>query len=69
MTTVTEFIAYLQTLPGETTIDVLEDDCSGYGRYVSWIDLDLPEDSYYSESLEFYRGTDTYGPSLRIGKK
>ena len=71
MTTVAEFIAYLQTLPGETTIDVLEEDSSGYSTFVSWTDLTLPTDPSYgcADTLYFSAGSDKYGPSLELGKR
>lgn len=71
MTTVTEFIAYLQTLPGETTITVLEEESSGYSTYVSWTDLTLPSDPSYrwTDTVDFSAGSDKYGPSLEIGKR
>lgn len=71
MATVTEFIAYLQTLPGETTIEVLEEDCTGYSTFVSWTDLTLPSDPSYgcADTLYFSAGSDKYGPSLEIGKR
>jgi hypothetical protein len=71
MTTVSEFIAYLQTLPPETTVEVLEEDCSGYSNYVFWTDLTLPSDPSYgcADTLYFSAGSDKYGPSLEIGKR
>ena len=73
MTTVSELITYLQTLPPETTVDVLYEDSSGYSSYCNWVDLELPteeiEEFYVqvTDSMEFYSGTDKIGPFLRLG--
>lgn len=71
MTTVAELIAYLQTLPPETTVDVLEEESSGYSTFVSWTDLTLPTEHSYgsSDTLEFSRAIGGYGPTLSFGKR
>ena len=74
MTTVAELITYLQTLPPETTVDVLNEDSSGYSSYCTWVDLELPteeiEEFYVqvTDSMEFYSGTDNGVPFLRLGR-
>ena len=73
MTTVAEFITYLQTLPPETVVDVLSEDSSGYSSYTYWVDLELPTEEIFGSyqetvSMEFYSGTDNVGPRLRLGK-
>jgi len=45
MTTALELSTYLQTLPPDTTIEVLSVDSSGYSVYTSWIDLEFNIDS------------------------
>jgi hypothetical protein len=71
MTTVTELITYLQTLPPEATVDVLSEDSSGYSSYCSWVDLELPSGSCFTyegtDSMEFYSGTGKILPFLRLG--
>ena len=70
MTTVAEFITYLQTLPPETIVDVLTEDSSGYSSYCTWVDLELPTEHFHesSDSLDFFSGTDKIGPFLRLGR-
>lgn len=41
MTTAAQLIKYLQTLPPETIIEVLEEHTCGYESYVEFTDLDL----------------------------
>jgi ABC-type molybdate transport system permease subunit len=71
MTTVTELIAYLQTLPPETTVDVLEEISAGYSTFVSWADLTLPTEHSYdcSDTLDFSKAIGEYGPTLSFGKR
>lgn len=70
MTTVSELIAYLQTLPPETTVDVLEEDCTGYSTFVTWTDLTLPSEfPDFSDTLEFSKASGVYGPTLSFGKR
>jgi hypothetical protein len=69
MSTVTELITYLQTLPPETTVDVLNEDSSGYSSYCHWVDLELPTEHFHesSDSLDFFSGSGKIGPFLRLG--
>jgi len=69
MTTVSELITYLQTLPPETTVDVLSEDSSGYSSYCHWVDLELPTEHSYesSDSMDFFSGAGNVGPFLRLG--
>lgn len=74
MTTVTELITYLKTLPPETTVEVLSEDSSGYSSYTYWVDLELPTEEIFgsyqgTDSMEFYSGTDKIGPFLRLGSE
>ncbi len=53
MTTVADFIAYLQTLPANTPVKVLEETTIGYTTTTKWVDLDisnpdLSSTSYYN---------------------
>jgi hypothetical protein len=70
MTTVTELIIYLQTLPPETTVDVLENESYGYSTLITWTGLKLPT-TYpdFSDTLEFSKAAGGYGPTLSFGKK
>lgn len=73
MTTVSELITYLQTLPPETTVDVLSlvEDSSGYSSYCTWVDLELPKGSCFTyqgtDSMEFFSGLGEILPFLRLG--
>lgn len=69
MTTVAEFITYLQTLPPEITVEVLAKQSSGqrYLCYTHWIDLELPtkDSPKCSESMEYFSSSDI--GFLRLG--
>ena len=71
MTTVAELITYLQTLPPETTVDVISEDTSGYSSYCHWVDLELPSESSFTyegtDSMDFFSGSGKIGPFLRLG--
>ena len=71
MTTVVELITYLQTLPPETTVDVIYEDTSGYSSYCRWVDLELPSESSFTyegtNSMDFFSGSGKIGPFLRLG--
>ena len=70
MTTVTELIAYLQTLPPETTVEVLEEVSVEYSTFVSWEPLTLPSEFLdFSDTLEFSKASGKYGPTLSFGKR
>ena len=70
MTTVTELIAYLQTLPPETTVEVLEEESVHYSTFVSWTDLTLPSEfPDFSDTLEFSKASGGYGSTLSLGKR
>ena len=54
MTTAASLITYLQTLPPETPIKVLEEITVGYNTTTKWVDLnitnpDLSDTAYYNE--------------------
>jgi len=68
MTTVSEFITYLQTLPPEITVEVLAEESSGYSSYTYWIDLELPTKNSpkCSESMEYFSSSDI--GFIRLGK-
>ena len=68
MTTVAELIAYLQTLPPETTVDVLAEETAGYSSYSHWIDLELPDEYGCGKSMEFYDCISLGKPFLRMGR-
>lgn len=69
MTTVAEFIAYLQTLPPETVVRVAENVEDGYASYVTFNDLKLPTEfsPTCSDNLEFY--ADIITPELELGSR
>jgi hypothetical protein len=69
MTTVSELITYLQTLPPETAVHVLTEESSGYSSYCHWVNLELPTENSYesSNSMEFFSGSGKIGPFLRLG--
>ena len=70
MTTVTQLIEYLQTLPGETVVKVAENvDQGNYASYVSMRDLQLPTEfcRHLSDNLEFYADEET--PELELGSR
>ena len=69
MTTVAEFIAYLQTLPPKTVVRVAENIEDGYASYVTFNDLKLPTEfrSTNSDNLEFF--TDEKTPELQLGSR
>ena len=69
MTTVAEFIAYLQTLPAETVVTVAENVDTGYASYVTFNDLKLPTEfrPTNSDNLEFF--TDEKTPELQLGSR
>lgn len=69
MTTVAEFIAYLQTLPTETVVTVAENVDTGYASYVTFNDLKLPTEfrPTNSDNLEFF--TDEKTPELQLGSR
>lgn len=69
MTTVAEFIAYLQTLPPETVVSVAENVENGYASYVTFNDLKLPMEfrSTNSDNLEFF--ADERTPELQLGSR
>lgn len=56
MTTAADLIAYLQTLPPETIIEVLEEHTCGYESYVEFADLNL-ESSEYHDFIDFRNAT------------
>ena len=64
MTTVAEFITYLQTLPPETVVRVAENIEDGYASYVTFNGLNLPTNSY---NLEFFADEKT--PELQLGSR
>jgi hypothetical protein len=47
MTTASQLIAYLQTLPPETIVEVLEEHTRGYESYVEFTDLNLETGDYH----------------------
>ena len=49
MTTAAELIKYLETLPPETSIQVLKQNSIGYETWTTWVDLDFPQHAYFSE--------------------
>ena len=69
MTTVAEFIAYLQTLPPETVVSVAENVENGYASYVTFNDLKLPTEFRLtnSDNLEFFADEKT--PELQLGSR
>ena len=69
MTTVAEFIVYLQTLPAETVVSVAENVDTGYASYVTFNDLKLPTEfrPTNSDNLEFF--TDEKTPELQLGSR
>ena len=69
MTTVAEFITYLQTLPPETIVRVAEEGGNGYSSYVTFNDLKLPTEfrPTNSDNLEFYADEKT--PELELGSR
>jgi len=60
MTTVAEFITYLETLPSETTVEVLQEYTGSYYTSTCYVDLDLGK---YSENC------DLLGTTLHLGDK
>lgn len=71
MTTVAEFITYLQTLPPETVVRVAENISDGYASYVTFNDLKLPTEfsPTCSDNLEFYDCADIITPELELGSR
>ena len=69
MTTVADFIAYLQTLPPETVVSVAENVENGYASYVTFNDLKLPTEfrPTNSDNLEFF--ADERTPELQLGSR
>jgi hypothetical protein len=69
MTTVAEFIAYLQTLSPETVVSVAENVENGYASYVTFNDLKLPTEfrPTNSDNLEFFADEKT--PELQLGSR
>lgn len=69
MTTVAEFITYLQTLPPETVVSVAENIENGYASYVTFNDLKLPTEfrPTNSDNLEFF--SDEKTPELQLGSR
>ena len=69
MTTVAEFIAYLQTLPADTVVTVAENVEDGYASYVTFNDLKLPTEfrPTNSDNLEFF--ADERTPELQLGSR
>jgi hypothetical protein len=52
MTTAAELIAYLQTLPPATQIQVLREVTHGYSCYAEWCDLDLKQHADFIDVVE-----------------
>lgn len=72
MTTVTEFIAYLQTLPPETVVKVAENvDCGYSGSYVTFNDLQLPTkfSPTCSDNLDFFTWEWDNTPEIQLGSR
>ena len=70
MTTVSELITYLQTLPPETIVEVLEEESVEYSTLVTWTDLTLPSEfPDFSDTLDFSKAFGVYGPTLSLGKR
>lgn len=67
MTTVSELITYIQTLPPETIVEVLEEESVEYSTLVTWTDLTLP--SEFPDTLDFSKASGEYGPTLSLGKR
>ena len=69
MTTVAEFIAYLETLPANTVVSVAENVENGYASYVTFNDLKLPTEfrPTNSDNLEFFADEKT--PELQLGSR
>jgi hypothetical protein len=72
MTTVAEFIAYLETLPPETVVTVAENVDNGYsGNYVTFKDLQLPTEfsRTCSDNLDFFNWVDKVTPEIQLGSR
>ena len=71
MTTVAEFITYLQTLPPETVVKVAENVECGYSSYVTFNDLQLPTESFQtcSDNLEFFTWEWDNTTELQLGSR
>jgi len=52
MTTVSQFIEYLKTLPPDMTVKVMEEEMGNWGVSVGWIDLVLPDENGYSPTID-----------------
>jgi hypothetical protein len=60
MTTVADLIAYLQKLPPDAKIEVLEEVTVEYSTYTRWVPLQLPTDEFGMK----YHYTNTFDLSL-----
>lgn len=72
MTTVTELIEYLQTLPAETKVNVAVNIECGYASYVGFEELELPnknDDGSYWDSSNNLDYTGQPYNELDMGRK
>ena len=53
MTTAAQLIEYLQTLPPDTSIQVLKECHAHFETWTKWVDLDLSSGSNFSERGEY----------------
>lgn len=67
MTTAKELIEFLQSIPEDTEIEVVETDIRGYSMVANEVALDLkPLDTiFYSENMAYYDFSDAVGGNLK----
>ena len=66
MTTAAQLIAFLQKLPSDVTVEVLEEHTSGYETTTNYTDLDLPTGD---PKNDYTNSCDLSGSTLYLGKR
>lgn len=59
MTTAADLIAFLNKLPPNTRVRVMQEKCRGFQIWAEWVDLKLPEgdpEKYDTETCNFWNG-------------
>lgn len=77
MTTVSEFIKFLETLPPDTIVETVETIRGNWESYAETVDIEIPDEFGYSDNIEVFdfRNNQFVGPNdsrfgqvfLRIG--
>ena len=68
MTTIEKFIAYLQTLPTDTEISVVDVEDGGFSQYGTWVPLG--DEFEYNEVVSFVDLSDErFKDSKQFGRK